>query len=58
MLNKGILLFEPTTVDAVVEVLLLNPKIGCKGPVATLTVLDAYHGVSKCEVNIALNKGV
>jgi len=45
-------------VDTVAEVLQLDPKTGGEGPVATLVVLDAYHGISKCEVNIALNKRV
>jgi len=45
-------------VDAVAEVLQLNPKTGGEGPVATLAVLDAYHGISKCEINIALNNRV
>jgi len=40
------------------EVLQLNPEIGGEGPVATLPVLNRYHGVSKCEVNIVLNKRV
>jgi len=47
--------FEPTAVEAVTEVP-LDPKIGREGPVTTLAVLDAYPGVPKCEVNIALNK--
>ena len=50
--------FEPIAVDAVAEVLQLDPEIGGEGPVATLPVLNRYHGVSKCEVNIVLNKGV
>ena len=47
--------FEPI---AVAEVLPLNPEIDGEGPVATLPVLNRYHRVSKCEVNMALNKGV
>ena len=53
-----LLSFEPIAVGAVAEVLPLNPEIGGEGPVATLPVLNRYHGVSKCEVNIVLNKGV
>ena len=45
-------------VDAVAEVLPLDSKIGCKGPVAPLAVADAHHELSKCEINIALNNGV
>ena len=50
--------FEPIAADAAAEVLPLNPEIDGEGPVATLPVLNRYHGVSKCEVNMALNKGV
>ena len=54
-----LLSFEPIAAGAVAEVLPLDPETGREGPVATLPVLNRYHdGVSKCEVNIALNKGV
>jgi len=45
-------------VDAVAEVLPLDSKIGRKGPVAPLAVTDVPHGLSKCEINIALKNGV